>query len=179
MDLASLMKLAQQNLPLKGKIDGETELTIDPTMIQQPSGKIKIKAGAIELPNSQIPTPIGPLDLPAIKLSELQIYGNLKDRVLNLDSSSFGTSKDELSGKIDGTLGLQFDNFGGHVQPRLTNYELRLDMRVKDRLAREQTVGFALTFLEKCKQKGDGGTLAFRCRIAGNAFGGAAQISTF
>lgn len=178
--LRELLKLQSINLPIKGNIDGELEnVRVDLKFQQPPSGKVSLKSKGLEMPSTPIASPLGPIDLPSLKFSELALSASLKDRDLNIETGMIGTSKDDIYGNLTGRIGVQISAYPGGVATQFNNYKINLELRVKEKIASQGFFPLALGFLEKCKAGGSGGTLSYRCVFEGSQFGVPPRISAF
>lgn len=180
LSVKDLLKLQNINLPIKGGIDGELEnVKIDLKFSQAPSGKVIIKSKGLEMPSAPIASPMGPIELPNLKFSQIDISSTLKDKDLNIETGMIGSSKDDIYANLTGRIGVQINAYPGGVQTQFNNYKLNLELRVKEKIAKSGYLPLALGFLEKCKTGGSGGTLVFRCVFEGAQFGLMPRISTF
>lgn len=188
ISLNEIMKLNKSvPLTINGRSDGELTLAVDPTLVDSPSGKIKLKSSGLDFPTQSINLPqyqngqvfYIPLELPGIKFSDIQLNASLADKKISIENSLIGSSKDDINGKIDGYINVQSFGYGGQFNPMLGSFELKLDLKVKEKIASDKKLGLLFLAIDQCKRGGESGTLAYRCKLSGSQFGRDMRVSTF
>lgn len=167
ISLHDLKQLANLPLPLKGQVNLNSEIMADPTWREQPEMDLNITVQQFELPVSSVPTPIGPLTLPELKLGQIQIKGKLSGGNFQIEKGLIGQDNDELRGSIKGSLGIQVENRGGIPAPLFGSYSFEVELKVKKSF--QDRANTFLIFLDGYKTAAADGAL-YRFKITGGNF---------
>ncbi|MGZ3748559.1 MAG: type II secretion system protein GspN, partial [Pseudobdellovibrionaceae bacterium] len=98
---------------------------------EQPDMDVKLNLNQFELPPSNISTPMGPLTLPDLKLSSVELKGRLAGGKLIIENGQIGKDGDELRGNITGNMEVTLANGGGGFSPILGGYTFNVNLRAK------------------------------------------------
>lgn len=130
LSLADLRELLQMPMMMKGQLSLNAQALADLTFAEQPDADIEIKVDKFELPSSNVQTAMGPITLPELKLSSVELKGKLAGGKLQIENGQIGKPGDEVHGTVKGSLDLQVKNMGAIV-PILGgyNFEISLDMK--------------------------------------------------
>jgi type II secretion system protein N len=131
LNLQELRELARLPVMLKGNLDLETIALVDLTFTEQPDMDVNLNISQFELPPSNVMTPMGPLTLPDLKLSTIEIKGRLAGGKLIIENGQIGKDGDELRGNITGNMEITMANTGGVISPVLGGYTLNIALRTK------------------------------------------------
>lgn len=131
LSLDELRGLLQLPLVLKGRIDLETQALIDFAFQEQPDVEVNMRIEKFELPPSNLETPMGPLTLPDLRLSAVEIKGRLSNGRLQIEDGKLGRDGDELRGSIKGGIAVNLVPRGGGVSPVMGSYNFDIDLNVK------------------------------------------------
>ncbi len=142
VDLKELTKYISESKPLPITMNGTTQLDshffIDPKFKKQPKGDINFQVKNLDIPSSIIPLRMGAavmsMSLPALKLSELKIEGNLNDGKLFIREGKIGETKDDLYGTVTGDVFFQMAP-GGRFLP--AGYDLKVNLNISENLQRQ------------------------------------------
>ncbi len=146
LNLNELHKVAQLPVMLKGRLNLNTTGTADPTFQEQPDFDINMKIDQFELPASTVETMMGPLNLPELRLSQVELKGRLSAGRFNIERALVGKTGDELAGTIRGGINVQIMNQGRGVQPFIGAYQFEIDLDVKKSL--KDKAALFLSFLK-------------------------------
>jgi type II secretion system protein N len=160
LNLQDLKDLGQLPFAMKGNLDLETTAQADLTFQEQPEADILIKAEKFELPSQAINTQMGPINIPDLRMSTLEIKGKLSSGKLVIEEGKIGADGDDLRGIIKGDLALQIQNQNG-IRPNLGPYSLTVDLTVKANLEDKLSLFLGLISQFKTTQ-GDTGRYQFK-----------------
>ncbi len=165
----SILKLAKLTSFATGKFDGDLDGSIDPSFSDQPKINLNIASKQLEL--TQLPMPFGgemyyqPLPKP-LRFKKIDLNVQLADKNLVIEKSSFLASDDDLDCKVDGKVDLTLAMFGGALTPQIGSFSINLDLKINQQLLTVLPLDLVLS---TCKIGAEGGTLRYKCRIAGRA----------
>lgn len=131
LNLMDLRELANLPVMLKGQLDIKTTALADLTFAEQPEVDIDIQIRQFELPPSNVNTAMGPLTLPDLKLSAVELKGRLSGGRFIIETGTIGRAGDELQGTIKGNMGLNVQNLGGTPNPQMGAYNIEVDLKAK------------------------------------------------
>jgi type II secretion system protein N len=131
LSLAELRDALQMPIPMKGQLNFNTQMTADLSFAEQPDAEIEIRIDKFELPTSNVQTAMGPITLPELKLSSVELKGHLSNGKLQIENGQIGKAGDEVRGTVKGSLDLQIQNHGAGIGPAIGgyNFEINLDMK--------------------------------------------------
>lgn len=167
------------NLPvnLRGLVDLDIkDLQADVNFVEQPDGEIVILIKNFELPTTNLPTQIGTLTLPEIKLSKVELHGRLVGGKLTITSGEIGQESDEIYGSLKLNMGLSFSMIGSFPSPQAGAYNVELDLIVKKSF--QEKAGLFLSFLDSYKRTAANGN-QYRLRVSANAPGAVPSLTGF
>lgn len=160
LNLQDLKDLGQLPIAMKGNLDLETTAQADLTFQDQPDADIFIKADKFELPSQAINTQMGPINIPDLRMSSLEIKGKLASGKLIIEDGKIGAEGDELRGTIKGDLALQILNQGG-IRTNMGPYSFNVDLMIKSSL--EEKLSLFLGLISQFKTVvGDSGHYQFK-----------------
>lgn len=121
------------NLPimLKGQVSIESTALADLTFQEQPDVDLNLTISSFELPPSNVNTPMGPLTLPDLKLSTVELKGRLAAGRFIIETGTIGKPGDELYGTIKGNIGITIINQGGRFGQQIGAYNFEIDLKAK------------------------------------------------
>ena len=121
------------NLPimLKGQVNIEGTALADLTFQEQPDVDLDLTINQFELPPSNVNTPMGPLTLPDLKLSTVELKGRLAAGRFIIETGTIGKPGDELYGTIKGNIGITIINQGGRFGQQIGAYNFEIDLKTK------------------------------------------------
>lgn len=131
VSLHDLRELANLPVLLKGEVDLETTALADLTFQEQPDVELDLKISKFELPPSNVNTPMGPLTLPDLKLTSVELKGRLAAGTFIIESGTIGKPGDDLYGTIKGRIGINIVNRGGAFGQQVGSYQFDIDLRAK------------------------------------------------
>lgn len=155
LNLEQLKGMLQLPVTIKGNLDVETTALVDLSFQEQPDMDVVLKIDKFELPVANVQTPMGPVTLPDLKLSAVEMKGRLSAGKLLIEQGSLGRTGDELVGSIKGSLDLRIQNMGGRMYPVVGGYNLDIDLNVKKSFQDRATL--FLTFIDGFKSPIAGG----------------------
>ncbi|HEY8269615.1 MAG TPA: type II secretion system protein GspN [Pseudobdellovibrionaceae bacterium] len=131
LSLQDLREVARLPVMMKGSLNLESSALVDLTFTEQPDIDVKLNMNQFELPPSNISTPMGPLTLPDLKLSTVELKGRLVGGKLIIENGQIGKEGDELRGHITGNMEITLANAGGSLSPVLGGYTFNVNLRTK------------------------------------------------
>lgn len=165
LSLAELKTALNLPVSLKGQISIDSTTLADLAFQEQPEMDVLVRIDRFELPPSNLQTAMGPMTLPDLKLSAVQLKGRLAGGRFFIEEGIIGNANDELSGSIKGNIGLQLQNSGGSINPLIGGYDFSLDLKVKKSF--EQKSSLFLSFIDQYKTAlPDGARYAFKLSAA-------------
>lgn len=131
LNLTDLRELANLPVMLKGSMDIKTTAVADLNLQEQPEVDVSVQINQFELPPSNVNTAMGPLTLPDLKLSAVELKGRLAAGRFIIETGTIGRVGDELQGTIKGNLGLNVQNQNGTPVPQVGAYNIEVDLKAK------------------------------------------------
>ncbi|KYG64890.1 type II secretion system protein GspN [Bdellovibrio bacteriovorus] len=131
VSLQDLRELANLPVLLKGELDLESTALADLTFQEQPDVEIDLKINKFELPPSNVNTPMGPLTLPDLKLTSVELKGRLAAGRFIIETGTIGRPGDELQGTIKGDIAINIVNRGGGFGQQIGAYNFNIDLKAK------------------------------------------------
>lgn len=131
VSLHDLRELANLPVLLKGQLNLETTALADLSFQEQPEIEVDMTISKFELPPSNVNTPMGPLTLPDLKLTAVELKGRLAAGRFVIESGTIGKPNDELYGTIKGNIGLNILNRGGAFSPQVGAYNFEIDLKAR------------------------------------------------
>jgi type II secretion system protein N len=131
LSLQDLREVARLPVMMKGKLDLDSTALVDLTFTEQPDIDINLNISQFELPPSNVNTPMGPLTMPDLKLTGVEIKGRLAGGKLIIEQGQIGKENDEMRGTITGNMDLSLTNQGGVINPVLGGYTFNVNLRMK------------------------------------------------
>lgn len=161
LNLADMKDLMNLPLTMKGKIDITSQALADLTLTEQPDMDLVLHIEKFELPTGNVQTPMGPLTLPEIKLSSVDLRGRLSAGRFIIEEGSLGKDGDELRGTVKGGVNLQLKLTPSGLMPIIGAYDFSIDLNVKKGL--QDRASLFLSFLDTYKTpSADGARYAFK-----------------
>lgn len=149
LNLQDLREVARLPVMMKGQVDLESAALIDLSFSEQPDVDINLSVRQFELPPSNISTPMGPLTLPDLKLTAVELKGRLAGGKLIIENGQIGKEGDELRGQITGNMDLSVMNSGGILSPILGGYTFNVNLKAKRSF--QDRANLFLTFIDAYK----------------------------
>lgn len=149
LSLNELRQLLQLPVALKGKLNLESSALIDFGFQAQPDLDVTLTIEKFELPPSSVQTLMGPMTLPELQLTNLELKGRLSDGQFRIESGRLGKQGDELTGTIKGSIGLQLQNRGNMITPIIGSYNFEVDLNVKKSF--QDRANLFLSFVDQFK----------------------------
>jgi type II secretion system protein N len=131
VSLNDLRELANLPVMLKGELDLESTALADLTFQEQPDIDVDMKINKFELPPSNVNTPMGPLTLPDLKLTAVELKGRLAAGRFIIETGTIGRPGDELYGSIKGDININIVNRGGRFGQQIGAYNFTIDLKAK------------------------------------------------
>ncbi len=163
LSLAELKNLAQLPIALKGELLLEGKSNTDLSFNESPDMDIHMKIDKFEMPPANIPTGMGPMSVPDLKLSHVELKGRLSNGKLNIESGQLGKNQDELVGTIKGSMDLQFRGKGNPV-PLPGGYDFQMDLKINPQFQQKSSALLAL--LDGFKTANEDGSAQYKFKIS-------------
>jgi type II secretion system protein N len=133
LSLQDLKDVAQLPVIVKGQLNVDASALADLTFGEQPESDILIKAEKFELPSQTVNSAMGPINIPDLKMSSIELKGHLSSGKLIIEEGHIGREGDEMRGEIKGDVGFLIRN-QGTPQPQIGSYNLDVDLTIKSNL---------------------------------------------
>lgn len=163
LSLQDIRQVARLPLPLKGQLDFSTNGNADFAFVEQPEMDMTLTVNKFELPPSNVATEMGPLSLPELKISNLELKGKLSGGRFLIENGKIGAPGDDLQGSVKGSLTMNLRNFGGTPVPEFGAYTFDIDLQASSGF--KTRASFFMSLLAPY-QEGD----RFRIKVSGLNF---------
>ncbi|MEN0058259.1 MAG: type II secretion system protein GspN [Bdellovibrio sp.] len=131
VSLHDLRELANLPVLLKGQLSVHSVALADLSFQEQPDVELEVTIAQFELPPANVNTPMGPLTLPDLKLSSMELKGRLAAGQFVVETGTIGKPGDEIYGTIKGNIGLTILNRGGTFGQQIGAYTFEVDLKIK------------------------------------------------
>jgi len=149
VDLRAIVKAFDLSIPAVGSVSATVNLDVDPSFVEPPTGSAKITGSEITANAVQIPTQMGPISLPNLKVSSLEIQVDLKKGEAIAKTLRVGTPTDPLHVSADGKIEVRTSpGPGGQPNIELGGYDFSVRLDASKEF--ESQIGF-LGFLDSYK----------------------------
>jgi hypothetical protein len=163
--LHDLRELANLPVMMKGQLNIEGSALADLSFQEQPEVDLNVVINSFELPPSNVNTPMGPLTLPDLKLSSVELKGRLSAGRFIIETGTIGKAGDELYGTIKGNIGITIVNRGGRFGQQIGAYNFDIDLKAKNSFL--ERAKLFLVFIDQYKTPtADGGQYRFKVSAA-------------
>lgn len=149
ISLHDLRELANLPVLLNGQLNLHTSALADLTFQEQPDMDLDLTIQQFELPSSNINTPMGPLTLPDLKLSSVELKGRLAGGRFIIETGTLGKPGDDVQGNIKGSMNLLLQNSGGGFTHQIGAYSFDVDLKAKKSF--QDRAALFLTFIDNFK----------------------------
>jgi type II secretion system protein N len=149
LDLADIKKAADLPFNLRGALNAKIDSTIDPTFADQPESEVQVNVGSLEMPASTVATPFGPMNLPTVKWSNVNLKGRLVGGKFIVEEGKIGSGQDLLNGQLKGTMDVRISKAGNQTFPEFGAYDFKVELNVNKTV--EKDFGLFLSFLDTYK----------------------------
>lgn len=161
VSLHDIRELANLPVLLKGQLNLQTTALADLSFQEQPDVELDLSINKFELPPSNVNTPMGPLTLPDLKLTSVELKGRLSAGRFIVETGTIGKPGDDLYGSIKGDIALTINNRGGTFAPQVGAYNFEVDLRTKKSF--QDRAALFLTFIDSYKTPtSEGGQYKFK-----------------
>jgi type II secretion system protein N len=164
VSLKELLDFMQISLQATGSIDSSTKGLYDLDFAEQPTSTIQVKGSKITLGDSQVFTPLGPLNLPAINFNDLVFESSLDKGNLEISKFTAGKPGGDLYANVSGRMELKVEKLGTHTSFRTGVYDLRIQLQMNE--AFKQKMSMFLGFISAFSN----GANSYSFRATGNGF---------
>lgn len=147
--LNDLREMANLPILLRGQLDLQSTILADLSFQEQPDVELNLTINQFELPPSNVNTAMGPLTLPDLKLSTVELKGRLAAGRFIIEKGTIGKQGDELQGTIKGNIGLTIVKAGNSFLPQVGAYNLDIDLRAKKSF--QDRAALFLSFIDSYK----------------------------
>lgn len=132
--LSEFLRSAEfMSLVMQGSLSMKTNVQVDPNFETQPGGTVDVRIASFVIPNPTVQTPLGPFQMPTMKWDKFNLKGKMADGRLVIEDLTIGdAAKDEIFGKVTGSVNLAFRGKGAQARPEFSGYDLKLDLSVKN-----------------------------------------------
>lgn len=165
---AFLRQANMAGFKLQGVVRADVpKIRVDRLFAEQPSGTFSLDIQSFAIPTQTIMVNFNgvnvPQALPTLELGRINLQNaKLNEGVLEIPELSIGEAKNELHGKLKGTVGLQFKKVGEILYPEVSSVNLTLkliaDKGFVERNQKTVLGGFFMLIPPRCKQETAKGT---------------------
>lgn len=142
IQMSELSKFLKQSYNFPVTMSGTTQfssrLYMDPSFKAKPMGDVNLNIEKFNIPSSNLPLNMNgvtmSMALPALKLTNLNIVGNINDGKFFIKEGKIGEAKDDLHGSITGDFFFDI-NPGGRFEPK--GYDLRINLNISENMKRQ------------------------------------------
>ena len=124
--------LMQPALALEGGLNLNTDLKVDHTFEQQPSGTIGADIKAFKIPGQTIMIDFNgvpvPMPLPALDIGAVNLKAKMGDGQMDIEQMKFGGPNSDLKGTIKGTVKMNLVRGPAGAIPVINDYNLNIDI---------------------------------------------------
>ncbi len=178
LDLSEVTKSLKLPIDLGGKLGFETDsLSLDLTNFELTNGDVQANIKDAKLGSMNLNTPLGPLPLPAMAFSVIDLQAEAKNGTVKVAKLTLGKSGDELSGSAKGQFDIKNQPYG----PPLGSYDFSIELEVL--AAFESKMGILWStlegFIETYKRASPAGKKNFAFRISGQGVMAPPKISPY
>jgi len=174
IDLVRANESLDLPLKLQGTLSGESKINLDPSFANQPEGDVLVNIKELRFPSGTVPTQMGPIALPGLSWSNIQMRGRLSGGKVTIERADLGSSTDLLNGTVRGDVEMRLEPRGaGQVGVAWGAYQLVVELNVNAKVERELTY---LALLSNYKSAISTGS-KYKFRISGQRFGLPPSIS--
>ncbi len=131
VSLAELREIVSLPIQVQGSVNLDADSQVDLTFQEQPEIEVVMQIEKMMLPTSNIQTALGPLTLPEINVSSVELKGRLSGGRFIIETGKLGKPSDEISGQIKGNIGLQLDSRNGSIIPTFGSYQFDINLTLK------------------------------------------------
>ncbi len=171
LDLKRMIKTVAPQFPAtpSGLASLVALVDVDPTMKTQPEGNVDFNVNALQVPQFELPTAFGAVQIPNLALQKVSIKGQLKNSILTIKEANLGTAQDELFLKASGEVHMRIMPGG---MTSVSYYRLALDLTMKKSMQAKlgSTASVFDSFLGKFSAGVRGDSQRYAFRIEGNGF---------
>lgn len=130
---------------MKGLTNFESTVYLDPSFKAQPKGDVRLLIQELEIPSANISLGTTGMSMafPSLKLKQVSLVGNIKDRKFFIKEGKIGNVKNDLHGDITGDIFIDFLP-GGKLKKG--GYDLKVNLNISDNLKRQ--LGTVLSFID-------------------------------
>lgn len=126
-----LREMNMADLRLQGSLDVQTGMKVDPTFEDQPDGTVNLNVKNFNYPARSVDLGLGPIQIPEVKLQQVQGKAAIKDGRLTFEQLQLGSDGDELNGSISGDIGMTLKRGpDGSIAPQFGSYNLQVALNV-------------------------------------------------
>lgn len=119
---------------IKGTIDIDTKILLDPNFVMQPEGHWSINSNSFQSQalSYTFPGIFGSITLPTLKWTQVSLQGKVKKGDIIISDFSFGDQKDPFQLKARGIISIDFlkQGMSKKIRSRLKSYHMGLDIFV-------------------------------------------------
>ncbi len=170
LSLKEIRDFTNLPVPLLGKVNVNSSVIADLALTEQPEMDLNLSISEFEMPSSSIDTPAtGPILLPTLKFSSIEMKGKLAGGKFTIESAKLGTTKDEFYGDIKGDFGLTLKMQNNVIQPSFGAYNFDINLKASSAFFQRANF-FFLALSDKYKTELSDG-IQFRFKISGASFG--------
>jgi type II secretion system protein N len=165
IQLGEIEKFVDSPISFQGKANLKTSFDFYPNFDGQPDGEIQLSSKSLKIPAGTVPTQFGPVPIPGVNLSALNVKGRLNASNFYFEDLAFGSAKDPLFGRVKGQMNIRVDRNG----PIFGAYDLKIELNLNANA--EKDFDSLLVLLKDYRQAGaqGGGKYIFRVMASSTA----------
>jgi type II secretion system protein N len=144
LDLADVKKAMDLPVNLRGAFNAKIDSTVDPSFADQPESEVQISVASLEMPASTVATPFGPMNLPTLKWSNVNLKGRLIGGKFIVEDGKLGTTQDALNGQVKGSMDVRVARVGNQPYPEFGAYDFKVELNVNKGVEKEFSLFLSL-----------------------------------
>lgn len=122
----SLINTPENSLKASGKTTFRFELTLQENNLQKTKGSLSLTGTGIEIKNGLITTNLGPINLPDLKWSKVNLKTEMKEGELVIERLELGTNQDPLFIQMRGNM--ELNARGRRIQPSYYDFQTKIEV---------------------------------------------------
>jgi type II secretion system protein N len=166
ISLKDVRELAQLPIMIKGQLNLTGSALADLSFQEQPEVDLNLNIVNLELPPGTLNTALGPVNLPELKLAQIELKGRLVGGQFIIEEGKIGQSSDEAYGTVRGKMAVNIQ--GPSMTPQLGAYSFDIDLTVKKSF--QDRASLFLSFID-AQKKSMGDRSQYRFRISAPGLG--------
>jgi len=139
VNLSDISDFAQLPLRLTGILSGSLNSQVDLDFTEQPASDLSLKISKTLIPEGQINTQLGPLDLPRTNLGDVVVDGKTEKGSFEISHLVVGKPGGDLYANVFGKAELNLQKVGNSISPRFGGYDFSIHLQLGPDFAKKMS----------------------------------------